>query len=421
VSGSTDWRQERLADLGQWFGGGTPSKKNDDYWTGGDVPWVSPKDMKQQVLSGSADRITRVAVEETAVRLAPANTVALVVRSGILEHTLPIALVPFAATFNQDMRVVIPREDVDPHWLLYALLAQRETIRRTCQKDGTTVASINVPVLMEYVIEVPPLSEQTEIAARLARVESEVFRPARGDLSDAQVLASAYSDAVLRDAFSVTAPMVAVAEVAAVVSGQTPKGLPSLAEGEIPYYKVGDMNASEGHVMGLSRFYLTEAVARDFKVKVHPAGTVIFPKRGGAIATNKKRLLGSPAAFDLNTMGLVPSDRLLPEFLLFWLLELDLASLSDGSQVPQINHTDIAPLTLPLPEKHDQELIVEKVKSALVETEVLLGELLTLSREADTLWASVLTHAARGNLEKLDRDMRSDTEAVNGEPLTSYV
>ena len=78
--------------------------------------------------------------------------------------------------------------------------------------------------------------------------------------------------------------------------------------------------------MSASREYVTEAQAAAVQLRIHPAGTVIFPKRGGAIATNKKRVLASPAALDLNTMAVIPRADLDPDYLYVFFETLDLAS-----------------------------------------------------------------------------------------------
>lgn len=163
------WEWRRLADLGTWVGGGTPSKQRSEYWEGGTVPWVSPKDMKVWRLKTTRDAITEAALEGSAAKRFPAGSVALVARSGILEHTLPISLVPFAATANQDMRVVVPDETIDAEWLLYALQSEAEAIRRSCQKDGTTVASLDVRRLVEWPLAVPPPVEQQGIVRTVRR------------------------------------------------------------------------------------------------------------------------------------------------------------------------------------------------------------------------------------------------------------
>jgi type I restriction enzyme S subunit len=194
------WHLLPLAELGTWCGGGTPSKQHAEFWLGGDIPWVSPKDMKRRILIATQDCITATAVEQSAAKRFPANSIGLVVRSGILEHTLPVALIPFEATANQDMRILTVKQDLDPMWALHALATFAEDIRRSCQKDGTTVASIEVPQMMQYKIPVPPMEEQKRIVLQLDRqlgsIDS-VERTLRATLDRARLLRIAVSRDVL--------------------------------------------------------------------------------------------------------------------------------------------------------------------------------------------------------------------------------
>lgn len=157
------WNAVAFRDLGQWYGGGTPSKSNAAFWQDGTVPWLSPKDMGPAVLNSTIDRITDTAVEKSSVRLVPENSVAIVARSGILERTLPVGLVPFATTLNQDMKAVIARPDIDPRWIAWGLRAFERDLLRDTRKAGTTVASIEMPRFYAYTLPVPGLSEQRRI------------------------------------------------------------------------------------------------------------------------------------------------------------------------------------------------------------------------------------------------------------------
>lgn len=157
------WEQRTLKDMGQWFGGGTPSKSRLEFWGNGSIPWLSPKDTGPAVLADTADHITPAAVVGSPVRLVPANSVALVVRSGILERTLPVAIVPFETTLNQDMKAVVPKDDVDARWIAWGLRAFESQLLRTTRKAGTTVASIEVPRLHAFELPVPSLGEQLRI------------------------------------------------------------------------------------------------------------------------------------------------------------------------------------------------------------------------------------------------------------------
>lgn len=193
------WPTECLGDLGTWIGGGTPSKRVPRYWEG-EIPWVSPKDMKVLELSETQDHISSEAVEKSAANFFPADCIALVVRSGILEHTLPIALVPFRATANQDMRVLSPKATIDKRWLLYALRGQAEQIRRHCRKDGTTVASIDARRLQDFKIQVPPEEVQGQIAQEVEQL-LEAHRSVETRLEQACVHHAGLKQAILRDAF----------------------------------------------------------------------------------------------------------------------------------------------------------------------------------------------------------------------------
>lgn len=157
------WPKVALRDIGTWYGGGTPSKSRPEFWENGEIPWLSPKDMSADVLSETQDHITQTAVEESAVRLVPADSVALVVRSGILERTLPVARVPFVTTLNQDMKAILAREGVDPRWIAYGIRAFEHQLLSTTRKAGTTVASIETSKLQSFELPVPSLDEQRHL------------------------------------------------------------------------------------------------------------------------------------------------------------------------------------------------------------------------------------------------------------------
>lgn len=161
------WERVPLKQLGEWYGGGTPSKSNPAFWVNGDVPWLSPKDMGSEVLQGTQDRVTREAVSGSSTKLVPPNSVAVVTRSGILERTIPVALVPFATTMNQDMKAVVPRAGIDPRWIAWGLRAFERELLRDTRKAGTTVASIEMPRWYGFELPVPPLEEQRRIVAIL--------------------------------------------------------------------------------------------------------------------------------------------------------------------------------------------------------------------------------------------------------------
>ena len=154
--------------------------------------------------------------------------------------------------------------------------------------------------------------------------------------------------------------------------------------GPIPYVKVGDMNyhGNERYITTSSRFVSAETAGKG----LFEVGSILFPKRGGAIGTNKKRMTILPICADLNIMGVSSKGRLVPEYLLSYFDMIDLGSLADGSSVPQINNKNIAPLEICLPPMELQREFaafvkqIDKSKSvihkSLDETQLLFDSLM---------------------------------------------
>ena len=161
-----------LREFGVWSGGGTPSKSRADYWDEGNIPWITPKDMRSSKIQNSMMNITDRAVRESNVTLIEAPSIALVVRSSILQHTFPVAQIDVDATFNQDMKTLVVDSDrFERRYIYYALLANGQEILRQTSKLGGSVNSLVVPRLMDFEIPVPALDEQQHIADLLDRFD----------------------------------------------------------------------------------------------------------------------------------------------------------------------------------------------------------------------------------------------------------
>lgn len=160
--------------------------------------------------------------------------------------------------------------------------------------------------------------------------------------------------------------MVEIRDLAAVESGF---GFPLDRQGrtdeEIPFLKVSDMNISgnETRIVAWNNT-VSRKTLRELKASAYPAGTVIFPKIGAAIATNKKRLLTRESTFDNNVMGIVPNlERLVPEFLHTWLLGFDLLHWASEAQPPSMRKSVVEAHEMPCPDIDVQRAIVAEIEA----------------------------------------------------------
>jgi type I restriction enzyme S subunit len=145
------------------YGGGTPSKSNPEYYENGDIPWVSSKDMKTDVLYDSQIKINQLGVDNSTAKMVPINSVIMVIRSGILKHTLPVAVNAVPITVNQDLKVFIPSNRI----LSIFLMHQFKMLERDILSGVRAVTADNIEFdsLKKREIIVPPMELQEQFAA----------------------------------------------------------------------------------------------------------------------------------------------------------------------------------------------------------------------------------------------------------------
>lgn len=166
------WRYKRLKFLVSVLGGGTPNTSKPEYWNG-DIPWVSPKDMKHDFINTTEDYLTEKGVEESATRLINSNAVLIVVRSGILRHTIPVARNTCLVSLNQDMKALITNTELNPGYLHWFINGLQKGLLPLWSKPGCTVESIELNYLLNTHMPLPPHDEQQQIEDYVADIRDD--------------------------------------------------------------------------------------------------------------------------------------------------------------------------------------------------------------------------------------------------------
>ena len=288
------------------------------------------------------------------------------------------------ALLNQHIfKVAFDKLDIDKNYFVYAV--RRKLDEMTSKTHGATMKHIVKKDFDATQIPYPSLEEQAEIASNLDRV-SRIIEVRKAELEKLDELIKARFVEMFGDQESNPKgwDKCTVGDCCTLKSGTS---LPADKENEggpIPYVKVGDMNypGNERYITTSSRFVSAETAGKG----LFEIGSILFPKRGGAIGTNKKRMTILPVCADLNVMGVSSNGKHLPEFLLAYFDMIDLSSLSDGSSVPQINNKNIAPLEIcvpPMDMQRDFAVFVAQVdkskaviQKSLDETQVLFDSLM---------------------------------------------
>jgi type I restriction enzyme S subunit len=160
------WSWSSFALIGETLGGGTPSKAVPDFWTGA-IPWVSPKDMKIDLIEDARDHISEAAIEQSAARLIPTGALLMVVRGMILAHSFPTAITAVPVTINQDMKAIIPFTAELIAFLLLVTKGLKPEVLRLVQHSTHGTCKLLTEDLFSLPIPIPPIAEQRRIVAKV--------------------------------------------------------------------------------------------------------------------------------------------------------------------------------------------------------------------------------------------------------------
>ena len=173
-----------------------------------------------------------------------------------------------------------------------------------------------------------------------------------------------------------------------------------LTEGKYPFYKVGDMNNSE-MFMDTANNYISEDTSKKLKCKPAPKGTIIFPKIGATMNTNKKRILTKESCYDNNVMGII-AKSINDRFLYYFFSQYRLIDFAKGTgAVPSLDTNRLKSLQIPVPPLPVQEEIVRILDTFTSLTAELTAELTARRKQYEYYRDSLLTRETKVEVKKL--------------------
>jgi type I restriction enzyme S subunit len=305
--------------------------------------------------------------------------------------------------------VRIRASKIHTKFLCYQLNSPRIQKHINEQQKGTTRPRVNLAMIRELPIYTPPTDEQHKIVElledHLSRLDT-----ALTDVEQAKIKAAQFRRSLL---LSLMSPDYAgsssdwtsttLGRVCDLVAGKTPPLLESSIDGiddssrTIPFYKVGDMNL-HSEFLCESRLYLSAKQVEDRKLFSLPIGSVVFPKAGGAIATNKKRVVTVPGPIDLNCMAAIPIEGTNPKYLSWWFQSINLSSYADGSILPQLSKGKMSEIPVDWPNLKVQEEIVLSLEQSLSKNSEAIKLAAVIEADASSLRRSLLQAAFTGQL-----------------------
>ena len=392
------WALPKLKGVATFSGGGTPSRDNPAYWNG-DIPWVSPKDMKAERIEGAEESITEEGLRSSASNLLPPGRVLIVVRSGILKHTIPIAINETEVALNQDMKALsFDRSKCVSRFFLRWVQGHNDQLLFAWAKQGATVESIEHSYLAQTVIPLPDIPEQTAIAEFLDRETGKIDGLVAEQRRLIELLKekrqAVISHAVTKG-LNPHAPMKPsgiewigdvpegwafpkIKSIATFSGGGTPsRDNPAYWNGDIPWVSPKDMKAEQ--IMGAEES-ITDEGLKSSASNLLPSGRVLIVVRSGILKHTIPIAINETAVALNQDMKALSFDatKCDARFFLRWVQghneQLLFAWSKQGATVESIEHSYLAQTVIPLPDLPEQKAIVAFLDSELAKFDTLTAE-----------------------------------------------
>jgi type I restriction enzyme S subunit len=142
----------------------------------------------------------------------------------------------------------------------------------------------------------------------------------------------------------------------------------------IPFFKVADMNHPNNRFeMKESDNYVDDSILKTIKGQTYPAGSLVFPKIGATINTDKKRMLSTDSVVDNNIMVLIPNEiQLDSHFLFYFFNTFKLSDIINTGAVPTISAETVRNLSIPDLNIKEQKCIssrIDSIRTAITQQE----------------------------------------------------
>ena len=369
-----EWQNLTLSDLATVVGGGTPSRTVPNYWTGY-LPWATPTDitgLSGRFISETKSTIANAGLASSSATLLPPYSLLLTTRATI--GACAINRVPMAT--NQGFQNLVPKQDVDIDFLYYLVRHHSRGLERLAA--GSTFLEVSKSAVRGFQVTVPPLAEQSKIAAILSSVDDAIEK-AQVVIEQVQVVKRGLMSELLtrgqRGGICATKrrtkvghvsenwEAVTLGDIATVVGGGTPsRSHSNYWNGDIPWATPTDVTGLSGRVISKTASTITNSGLANSSATLLPPNSLLVTTRAtiGACAISRISM-----ATNQGFQNLVPKMGVCVEFL-YYLIQhhtRNLERLGAGSTYLEIPKRVFSRFAVYLPPLTEQRRIVAILSS----------------------------------------------------------
>ncbi len=161
------WKFVKLSDIANISAGGTPRRNVQEYWNDGVIPWIKISDLKKTYINYAEEKITQKGLDDSSAKIFPKGTIVY----SIFATLGAVGILEISAATNQAIAGIIPNNSlIETKYLYHCLQSEKNNI--LAKKSHATQDNINLTILRNHEIPLPPLPTQKKIAAVLEKAEN---------------------------------------------------------------------------------------------------------------------------------------------------------------------------------------------------------------------------------------------------------
>jgi type I restriction enzyme S subunit len=393
------WEVKKLGDLCNLMTGGTPTRSKPEYFIDGEIKWLVSGDIHKTEIYDCAGRITNEAMANSNAKYLPINSV-IIALNGQGKTRGTVALLRVKATCNQSLVSIFPKHinEILPEYIYCNLHGRYDEIRRITGDDGNDRRGLNMPLIRNIEIPLPPLKKQQRIVAILDEAFAVIAKAkanAEQNLKNAKELFESYLQSVFENKGEGWEEKT-LGEICEISSKLIDPKKPEFQD--LIHIGAGNIESQKGTLLNL----------KTAKEEGLISGKFLFDESMVLYSKIRPYLM---KVFNCNFQGLCSADiyPLLPfkdkitkDFLYHLLLTKDFTAYAIfGSQragMPKVNREHLFAYRIHLPPLKDQQAIVQKLDALSSETKQLEAIYQQKINDLDELKKSILQKAFAGEL-----------------------
>ncbi|AVB08585.1 restriction endonuclease subunit S [Bacillus velezensis] len=411
-----NWVWVKSEFVAKWGSGGTPSRKNSEYYNG-NIPWLKTGELRDTVILDSEEKITEEGLKKSSAKLFPKDSVAIAMYGATIGK---LGILGIDAATNQACAVGVPYALTDKKFMFYYFLTQRKNLIN--RGKGGAQPNISQTIIKEFPYILPPINEQKRIVDKIEHLLNKIEEAKQlieeaketFELRRAAILEKAFSGELLTSSFNKITKKIneqitleipnhwEVKTLSDVVENYNNQRIPvsqkkrEEMEGDIPYYgATGIVDFVDGYT--------------------HEGEFVCIGEDGANLLSRSK-----PQAFIIIGKSWVNNhahvvkmnDNMCNNYLMHYINFIPLNDYVTGTAQPKLNRKNLDKIPIVLPPVNEQFSISQKIEDLLSKEIEMMNVCDSNLHGIDIIKQSIMNKAFRGELGTNDPSEENTIELL---------